>query len=70
MIAIKKQVVMDESNHPVAVQIPYSEWVEIERLLDLGDRDRDADSLESLKGTITLTEDPVEFQKRMRGEWD
>ena len=34
MDAIRKKIVTDEESRPVAVQIDYEDWLEIERLLE------------------------------------
>jgi len=67
--AIAKKLVTDEANRPVAVQIDYADWLAIARELRLeGDGARQVD-LSRFAGTITLAEDPLEFQTRIRGEW-
>lgn len=60
---------------PVAVQIDYDDWMEVERLLGLiggpipnGTAPPPAD-LNRFAGSITLREDPVQFQRRIRDEW-
>ncbi len=69
MHAIAKKLVTDEDMRPVAVQIDYADWLAIARELRLeGDSEREVD-LSRFAGTITLTEDPLEFQARLRGEW-
>lgn len=68
MNAIHPQFVMDEQKHPVAVQIKYEEWLRIEKVLQKS-RLGSAKSLEKYAGTIKLTEDPLEYQKKIRDEW-
>ena len=67
MRAIRKKVVTDESNRPIAVQIAYEDWLEIERLLK--PPMRGAEHLHEYAGTIHLGEDPLQYQTRIRGEW-
>ena len=67
MRAIRKKVVTDESNRPIAVQIAYEDWLEIERLLK--SPMRGAEPLHEYAGTIHLGEDPLQYQTRIRGEW-
>lgn len=69
-MAVRKKLVLDESNKPIAVQIDYEDWLEIEKRLGERSASSRTVDLESLRGSIQLTEDPLEFQRRMRGEWD
>lgn len=69
MHAITKYIVADESSHPVAVQIPYADWLEIQRALGLHDEASQPIDISSLAGTIQLTEDPLAYQTRIREEW-
>ncbi|PKL40262.1 MAG: hypothetical protein CVV41_20190 [Candidatus Riflebacteria bacterium HGW-Riflebacteria-1] len=64
---IRKKILTDENNKPVAVQIDYDDWLECERLLNL--KPIKAVDLAEFSGKIALKEDPLEFQKRLRDEW-
>lgn len=33
MLSIRKKIVTDELSHPIAVQIEYKDWLEIEKLI-------------------------------------
>ena len=66
---IHKKIVTDEANHPVAVQIDYADWLEIQRLLHLKETPEKKQNIARYAGVIKLTEDPVKFQKRIRDEW-
>jgi hypothetical protein len=69
MRKIRKKILTDSSERPIAVQIDYSDWLEIERSLNLeGDDPRNTD-LSSYEGIITLTEEPLGYQSRIRQEW-
>ena len=70
MIAIRKKIVTDEDHKPVEVVISYDDWLEIERLLNIQKPEPRRVDLSRFAGTITLTEDPLEFQRRIRAEWD
>jgi hypothetical protein len=70
MRRISKKIVTDEASHPVAVQIAYEDWLEIERLLEQTPSPRRVVDLSRFYGVLTLTEDPLEFQRRIRAEWD
>ena len=70
MPKIRKKIVTDEANHPVAVQIDYNDWLIIERSLGLPDDDvARVTDLSRYHGLISLTEDPLVYQARIRNEW-
>jgi hypothetical protein len=69
MHAIHKNIVTDEAMRPIAVQIDYADWIEIEQSLGLTDRSLRTVDPSQFAGTINLTEDPLAFQTRIRGEW-
>jgi hypothetical protein len=69
MISVKKQIVLDETRNPVAVQISYEDWLVIEEQLHLGDITTEKRDISRLAGSISLSEDPLEFQRRLRSEW-
>jgi hypothetical protein len=69
MRIIKKKILTDSSERPIAVQIDYSDWLEIERSLKLQSHETLDTDLSRYEGTITLTEDPLEYQLRIRQEW-
>ena len=64
---IHKMILTDEDMHPVAVQIPYKEWLEIE--IAIGERKMHRTSISKFSGSIKLSEDPLKFQKKIRHEW-
>lgn len=59
----------DENSQPVAVQIDWADWLEIEKSLFQPGITTGAASLSRYAGSISLTEDPLAFQERIRGEW-
>jgi hypothetical protein len=76
MRTIHKKIVMDEAQNPVAVQIDYEDWLEIERLLETREaekskagRSRFQELLEKTRGTWKGG-DGLEYQIRIREEWD
>jgi len=74
MHAIHKTIVTDDEMRPVAVQIAYNDWVEIEQSLKLAESKptEKAPTLldpSQFAGVIHLEEDPLAFQSRIRGEW-
>ena len=68
MQRIRKKIVTDEAQQPVAVQIDYADWLKIERSLDLPQEDEVTD-LSRYSGVISLTEEPLAYQARVRNEW-
>ena len=69
MRKIGKKILRDQSQRPVAVQIDYSDWLEIERRLNLRSDEVRSTDLSGYEGVITLTEDPLDYQARIRQEW-
>ena len=69
MRKIDKKILRDQSQRPVAVQIEYSDWLEIERRLNLRGEEALNTDLSQYEGSITLTEDPLGYQSRIRQEW-
>lgn len=69
MRTIRKKIVTDEAQQPVAVQIDYSDWLEIERALSLRGEAPQAADLSRYSGIISLPEDPLAYQVRVRSEW-
>ena len=68
MQRIRKKIVTDEAQQPVAVQIDYADWLKIERSLNLPQEDKVTD-LSRYSGVISLTEEPLAYQARVRNEW-
>ena len=67
---IRKHIVTDETGQPIAVQVDYEAWQEIERELSLVDRaEAEGIDLSRFSGILTFQEDPVDYQHRMRREW-
>ncbi len=69
MRSIRKKIVTDEGSRPVAVQIDWADWLEIEKSLIPSAMKTPTESLARYAGVISLTEDPLAFQERLRGEW-
>ena len=68
MQGIRKKIVTDEANHPIAVQIDYADWLKIERSLNLS-QEEEVPDLSLYSGVISLTEEPLAYQARVRNEW-
>lgn len=70
MRTIEKKIVTDEGGRPVAVQIDYGDWLEIERQLEAREPiDRFEELLDKTSGTWKGG-DGLEYQIRIREEWD
>jgi hypothetical protein len=69
MRKIKKKILTDGAERPVAVQIDYADWLEIERSLNLQGEDTRELDLSRYEGIITLSEEPLGYQSRIRQEW-
>ena len=70
---LRKKVITDDQMRPVAVQIDYADWVEIERQLSESEspgRDTRPIDLSPFSGTLRWGEDGVAYQRRVREEWD
>jgi hypothetical protein len=66
---IRKKIITDNAERPIAVQIDYTDWLEIERSLNLQSEEARDTDLSSYEGTIVLSEDPLEYQLRIRQGW-
>jgi len=66
---IRKKIVVDENNKPVEVIIGYDEWEKIERMIGKGYKATKSEKLKKYAGIIKLKEDPLEYQKKIRNEW-
>lgn len=69
MHRIRKKILTDEQSRPVAVQIDYDDWLELERSLNLPASEAKHGELSRYAGSVTLTEDPLAYQTRLRSEW-
>ncbi len=73
-------ILVDEARNPVAVQLAYTDWLEIQRRLNIeppprsgeavgNDRAHVQDVLQRSSG-IWKQGDGLEYQRRIRVEWD
>jgi len=69
MEKIRKKILRDRAARPVSVQIRYSDWLEVERSLNLQPEGPRTTDLSDHDGVIGLTEDPLQYQTRIRHEW-
>jgi hypothetical protein len=68
MQPIRKRIVTDEANRPVAVQIDYEDWRRIERALDRVDA-KPATNLSKHIGKLDWPVDGLAYQRQVRSEW-
>ena len=70
MPSIKKQIVVNETQQPVAVIIDYQDWKWIEAILLRQESERDdSELLKAYAGCIQLTIDPLKYQQEVREAW-
>jgi len=69
MSAIPKHLVTDEHLRPIAVQIPYNEWLEIERRLNGNQSSRPPTDLSRHAGKLDWPLDGLDYQQQIRSEW-
>ena len=70
MLPFRKKIVTDESMRPVAVLIDYEDWQKIEQILEASQQlEKEKFNIAKYAGVIKLTEDPLEYQQRVRDEW-
>jgi len=70
MTELHKNLVTDDRNRPVAVQIDYADWVALEeRLSGLDAKVPHTSDLACHSGRVRVSIEPLEFQARIRGEW-
>jgi len=70
MHEIHPKVLKDDQQRPIAVQIEYSDWLEIQQLLGLASNHVPKVDVNRFGGTLRWTEDAVDFQRRVRSEWE
>ena len=71
MPEINKRIITDDDNHPVAVEVDYADWLRIERLLgSLDDNGPPMTDLAGHAGRLDWPVDGLEYQQRMRREWE
>lgn len=64
-------IVNDKDMKPVAVQIPYEEWLQILAALEPAVTEpAHGGDLSRFVGSLHFEGDPVEWQRRIRGEWE
>ncbi|MBZ5544647.1 MAG: hypothetical protein LAO07_13350 [Acidobacteriia bacterium] len=69
MQKIRKKILTDAAQRPVAVQIDYEDWLKIERTLGASTEEPRVTDLSRYHGIVSLTEEPLAYQTRVRNEW-
>ncbi len=69
MSAITKYLVTDEQLRPIAVQIPYEEWLDIERRLNGQENPHPPTDLSRHAGRLDWPLDGLDYQQEVRSEW-
>ena len=71
MDTIRKSIVRDDHDQPVAVQIDYKDWLKIETILAREQPQAEpGGDVNAYRGCLKLTEDALSYQLRVRSEWD
>ncbi len=70
MHAIRTRIVSDENMRPVAVQIDYADWLEIQSLLKQSNGPKPATDLARHRGRVNWPVDGLKYQDEARSEWD
>ena len=70
MINIRKRIVTDEANRPVAVQIDYDDWCKIEEALGGTVAVKSPTDLARHIGKLDWPVDGLEYQQRVRSVWN
>jgi len=66
MAPVRKRILTDESNRPIAVQIDYEDWCRIEAALGQSNAETHDQDLSRFSGTLSWGEDAVAYQRRVR----
>lgn len=67
---IRKHIVTDEENRPVAVQIDYADWCRIERILGEALDEKSVTDLAEHIGKLEWPVDGLAYQQEVRNEWN
>ncbi|HNQ24559.1 MAG TPA: hypothetical protein PKK06_15865 [Phycisphaerae bacterium] len=70
MLNIRKHLVTDEANRPIAVQIDYEDWCRIEQVLGLDGGQKAPTDLAEHLGKLDWPVDGLRYQQEVRGEWE
>lgn len=71
MQEIHKQILTDEAGRPIAIQIAYRDWLDIEnQLRSLPKTAPPVADLMMFSGKLNGGEEPLSYQHRMREEWE
>jgi len=69
MRPIRKRIVTDDANQPVAVEIDYEDWCRIEQALGRPESKPPTDLARHL-GKLDWPVDGLEYQRQLRSDWN
>jgi len=69
-MTIHKKIVVNKENKPVEVVITYDEWLKIEQALQSVEKGVSREQLKEYAGAMHIEEEPLEYQRRVRSEWE
>lgn len=70
MFNIRKHILTDEANRPVAVQIDYEDWCKIEEALEKTEAQKPPTDLARHVGKLKWPVDGLEYQREIRSAWN
>ena len=70
MLNIRKQIITDKSNRPVAVRIEYDDWCRIEEALKGNGAEKPPTDLSRHIGKLNWPVDGLAFQHQIRSAWN
>ena len=70
MLNIRKRILTDEANRPIAVQIEYADWCKIEEALGGNGTEKPPTDLARHIGKLDWPVDGLEYQREIRSTWN
>ncbi|GEM_PF-2905615 len=70
MKVLSKRILSDENGRPVAVQRDHDEFLRFEKAVEKVEMESAYQRMMSFVGKVKWDEEPVEYQRRLRDEWD
>ena len=70
MLNIRKRILTDDTNRPIAVQIEYADWCKIEEALGGNEPPRPPTDLSRHIGKLNWPVDGLEYQRQVRSDWN
>lgn len=66
---IKKRIITDASNNPIAVEVDYQDWCKIEEAL-AGQQAKPQTNLARHIGKLDWPVDGLDYQREIRSDWN